>query len=86
MVYGENVGSISLKLTTLNPDDDNGVQHWAVYAYVLTLNQKDGLDGYLTSGVGTCGSSKVESCALSLVAKIDDWADTVRKLAAGGNE
>jgi hypothetical protein len=83
-VSSNQYSSIKLKVVTLSGDNDQATENFGVYTEVLLLHSpKNALDSYLTSSVGTCGRNKIEQCADSIVADLDQWGDVVRK--AGTN-
>jgi len=78
-ISSEKTTSLRLKLVTLNPDDGSS-QNQTVYSKVLVFHpDSGGLDLYLSSSVGTCGRNKVDQCAETIFADIDEWADAIRK-------
>lgn len=66
----EEESGVQLHVVTLDPDDPDGGLR-TVYSIVWTIVDLCGLQAYWTSTVGTCGGSKVESCAASIVATTD---------------
>lgn len=65
----EEESGVQLHVVTLDPDDPDGGLR-TVYSITWTAIGR-GLQVYWTSTVGTCGGSKVESCAASIVATTD---------------
>lgn len=77
--------SLKVKLVTLNPDNGYS-QNYTVYSEVIVLHSPgEAFDSYLSSYVGTCGRNKVDQCADSLFADIDEWADVIRKAGNKSN-
>jgi hypothetical protein len=57
---------------TMNPDNEEIRSNYSVYSISLTIYNKTGFNYYVTSYVGTCGSSKINECAGNLIAIIDN--------------
>lgn len=68
---------IQLYLTCLDAEPNlRGIV--SQYSYSITLFNSKGLyDFQLTSGVGKCGTDRVDPCAESLVAALDDQINSV---------
>lgn len=76
---------ITLSIVCQDPDANlNGViSRYAIQ--VTLLNPKGFYDYALTHGVNTCGANRVDSCADSLVADIDDAIGKLRERIADGS-
>jgi hypothetical protein len=72
---------VRLKIVTLDPDEKRGGGYQTVYSVVWTVRQFDrDAEIYWTSYVGTCGESRTQTCAASLVSQTDEVAILVRRL------
>ena len=71
-----------LRIVTLNPDNDSTRSVSTVYSAVYTLNtlHETPVEMYLTSVVGTCGTSRVANCARSLTATLDEQATLFQRI------
>ena len=58
-------------LITINPDIDENRSNWTAYSYTVNFQNKEGVEFFLTSVVGTCGAQKVAQCASNLTARLD---------------
>ncbi|MFO1408641.1 MAG: hypothetical protein U1F08_14085 [Steroidobacteraceae bacterium] len=77
---------VGLNLTTLDPDD---AARRTVYSLVVTIRDFSAKDAelfyYWSSYVGTCGTNKVDECAESIAADVDQvvdsWKSALSKLS-----
>lgn len=67
---------VRASLVTIDPNDD-GIM--TAYSLTLLINNDDGLDYYVTSYVGVCGSGKVASCAQSMLTDIGGEIEVLRQ-------
>lgn len=72
-------GRIYLRLTTLDPDDNN---RQTVYSATFTVQTYHDipLEMYLTSLAGACGRSRIAECARNLVAAADEHATDLKRM------
>lgn len=71
---------MGLKIVTLEGDRDTP-GNYTTYSVTWTwINPEQVFPFYLTSSVGVCGSSRVESVAESLVADTHETAETILKM------
>ena len=77
----DQISSLRLKLVTLDPDSTTS-QSQTVYSEVLVYHERDDKpEFYLSSSVVNCGSNKVQDCATSIFADLDEAAEAIRKSA-----
>lgn len=73
-------GALRVLIVTLDPDSgaaSAGSQ--TIYSYTIVISGgSESLDSYLTSGVGVCGASKVQSCAGSMFTTLGEEVETIR--------
>ena len=71
-----------LRLVTLDSDSKHSPGISTVYSAVYTMQtfHDSPVEMYLTSVVGTCGRSRVDSCARSITAEIDEQAINLRRM------
>ena len=71
-----------LRLVTLDPDSKNSPGISTVYSAVYTMQtfHDSPVEMYLTNVVGTCGRSRVDFCARSITAEIDEQAINLRRM------
>lgn len=71
-----------LRLVTLDPDKERSPGISTVYSAVYTMHtlHDTPVEMYLDSYVGTCGSSRVESCGRRMTATLDEKASEFRAL------
>jgi hypothetical protein len=69
-----------MRLVTLDPNNGSTAGYSTVYSAVITFKtfHTPPVEMYLTNYVGTCGQSRIASCAQSLLAGIDEEAASVR--------
>lgn len=74
---GEEAGFV-LYVVTMDQDSDSpGVQ--TIYSVTITLSS-EGLDDYITSYVGLCGSDMVSSCADNIYTGLGETVEEIRDL------
>lgn len=71
-----------LRVVTIDPDSSTSPGISTVYSAVYTMQSlhEAPVEMYLTSTVGTCGSSRVESCARGMTATLDELVVEFRAL------
>ena len=71
-----------LRIVTIDPDSSRSPGISTVYSAVYTRRtlHETPVDMYLTNTVGTCGSSRVESCARRMTATLDEQAVEFRAM------
>ena len=71
-----------LRLVTIDPDRERSPGISTVYSAVYTVRtlHDTPIEMYLESSVGTCGSSRVESCGRRMAANLDEKATEFRAL------
>ena len=77
-------GALRVLIVTLDPDSgaaSAGSQ--TIYSYTIVISGgTESLDSYLTSGVGVCGASKVQSWAGSMFTTLGQEVETIRAALA----
>lgn len=69
--------TFALNLITLDPDEDR-VQNRTIYSLAIVIENREGLDWYVTSIVGTCGASRLRECAEDFHAELGAELETIR--------
>lgn len=77
-------GALRLLLVTLDPDSRaTSAGSQTIYSYTIVISGgSESLDSYLTSGVGVCGASKVQSCASTMFTTLGEEVETIRAALA----
>jgi hypothetical protein len=71
---------LQVKIVTLDPSTNNA-GYSTIYSAVWTWNNPSNpFPLYLTSSVGTCGSSRVKECAESLLVTTNDQLEDIARL------
>lgn len=80
MFVEDKAGVLRVLLVTLDPDTGGPVSGTrTIYSYTIVIaGGEDRLDSYLTSGVGICGASRVQSCASDLFTVLGEQVETIR--------
>lgn len=73
---------IYTRIVTIDPNDGSSAGYSTVYSAVITFQtfHDTPIEMYLTNYVGTCGRSRVASCAQSLLSGIDEQAASIRAM------
>ena len=73
----EAAGGMGVQLITMDP---NGARNQTIYSATIVLRTAHGLDYYMTSFVGVCGTSRLSECAQSLYADLGQQLEDIRKM------
>lgn len=87
LIYDEDKPAIKLAIVTLDPDSGNGSSGTrTIYSLVILLHAKrGGLDTFLDTYVGVCGSQRLDSCSDRIKAAVDKQATIIREALAAPN-
>ena len=77
-VFDEKQSVFALYFTTLDPSlNDNGLT--TSYSFVVTIENQNGFNSYITSHVGICGGSRLTECATTLFGNVGSTLEEIRR-------
>jgi hypothetical protein len=80
-VFDEKQSGFALYLTTLDPTLTNtGLT--TSYSFVVTVENENAFNGYITSFVGICGATQLTGCATELFGNVGSTLEDIRRRLA----